>query len=136
MRCAAIFAAAVLSGCSSGIIPLRPRATDVDTIEQKLALNPCVKTYEHWSRNYYFEAHPLDHRFLKFIQQYNYDVLRFEYYEEDGVGNLRSGRHVYTRNPLHGIYMDGHFRYAAGGYDLRSRLLVVDFCGWADEPQR
>ena len=73
--------------------------------------------------------------FFESVQRYSYDAIRFEYYE-DGVENLRHGCHLYTRDPLYGYYVDGHFRYATGSYDLRSRLLVVDFCGWDDRPQR
>jgi hypothetical protein len=142
MKWVIIGVAALLSGCSSGIIPLRPHDSDVDHLERELSANQCVGNLRNWARLYFFDSRPWRQIPMTTLRVYNYQVLSFEFFQA-GIGKIKSGRevfdfksgrHVYAQTPLLNTYIDGNFRFAAGSYDLVSHKLEVGFCGRADKP--
>ncbi len=98
-----------------------------------MAVNPCVRSYKFWTMNYFYDYHQsAQFNPIEFII-YDYGKIRFEYYGVNVVGG-RPGRHLYAREPNYGMYIDGHFMYATGIYDLRTKSLAMDWCGWNDDP--
>jgi hypothetical protein len=101
-------------------------------LDCKLASVPCIGPLQSWQRNYVYESAPLKQSYPPLDRWYDYHRVSFELFGADSY--FHAGRRVHGRDPYLGIYVDGHFRFATGTYDLRSQRVVLDFCGWSDRP--
>ena len=120
------------AACSRQPEPREPRPPVwlVNRIEAQLARHPCIGALDRWDRRYYHARDLSEEGRARGLSRT--DIVRFDLME-GGLYHYRAGRVIGTFDV--GADLDERqMRMAFGEYRVRGGQLVVQVCGWNQNP--